>query len=191
MNLQRTDHSAGSNCAKWKTCMTHKIPIWDDDHTERKLYCLMTQFPFLCFPTEPDLLYYWVLLWYTLVFGSKMHLSVWYITSFSYQSRIYSQNPSFIPSWFIPSWSMPHLNIVCWFQGLDGYWGLPRFPPLPDRLVSIGRDPQSCEFPVHCYSGSGTRTTNFNRAARAVIPVCNFEDLSSFCHDQKSLKLVL
>jgi hypothetical protein len=27
MNLQRTDHRAGSNCAKWKTCMTHKIPI--------------------------------------------------------------------------------------------------------------------------------------------------------------------
>ena len=157
--------------------------------TTRNESCIVWWLSFLSFAFQQSQICYttyWVLLWYTLVFGSKMHLSVWYITSFSYQSRIYSQNPS-----FIPSWSMPHLNIVCWFQGLDGYWGLPRFPPLPDRLVSIGRDPQSCEFPVHCYSGSGTRTTNFNRAARAVIPVCNFEDLSSFCHDQKSLKLVL
>ena len=152
MNQQRTDHSAGSNCAKWKTCMTHKIPIWDDDHTERKLYCLMTQFPFLCFPTEPDLLYYWVLLWYTLVFGSKMHLSVWYITSFSYQSRIYSQNPQLVNA---------TLNFVCLFQGWDGYECLPQFSPLPDRCVGICRDPQSCVFPLHRYSGSGTQTTHF------------------------------
>ena len=151
MNQQRTDHSAGSNCAKWKTCMTHKIPIWDDDHTERKLYCLMTQFPFLCFPIEPDLLY-WVLLWYTLVFGSKMHLSVWYITSFSYQSRIYSQNPSFIHSWSMPLWTM----FVC-FKGRMGISACPSFPLcLIDVSVFAEIPRESCVFPLHRYSGSGT-----------------------------------
>ena len=35
---------------------------------------------------------------------------------------------------------------------------MPRFPTLPDGGVCICRDPQSREFPLHHYSGLGTRT---------------------------------
>ena len=49
---------------------------------------------------------------------------------------------------------------ICLFQGWDGYWGLPLFPTLPDERVCICRDPKSCEFPRHHYSGLRTRTWN-------------------------------
>ena len=46
---------------------------------------------------------------------------------------------------------------VCMLQGWDGYRGTP-FSPLPDQSVRFAEDPQSPEFPLHHYSGLGTRT---------------------------------
>ena len=43
------------------------------------------------------------------------------------------------------------LHVVCLFQGWDGYWGLPRYPHLPDKNVGI-----CSEFPLHHYGGLGT-----------------------------------
>ena len=49
--------------------------------------------------------------------------------------------------------------VVC-FKGGIGTGACPGSPPLPDERVLICRDPHSCEFPRHHYSGLGTRKRN-------------------------------
>ena len=44
---------------------------------------------------------------------------------------------------------------VCLFQGWNGYQGLPGFPFCLTNVSIFAEDPQSCEFPLHHYSGLG------------------------------------
>ena len=59
---------------------------------------------------------------------------------------------------------------VCLFQGWYGYRACP-VPPLP---VCICRYPQSREFPLHRYCGSGTRTIPYKKISSNLS--CKFSD---------------
>ena len=56
------------------------------------------------------------------------------------------------------------------FQGWDGY----RACPVPPLLVCICRYPQSREFPLHHYCGSGTRTIPYKKISSNLS--CKFSD---------------